>query len=116
MKKYIVAIALVVMAASAANVNAQTDNRTFKQKSEVVADSVRAKGLRIGRKVADGAVLAADSVAAKAPRIGRKLADGMRVVGDSIESKAPNATRKTRNAADTIAVRSKRAFKALKGE
>ena len=105
------------MAASASTSVAQSqDNRTFKEKSEVLADSIRSKGMRFGKKVADGSVEIADSVKSKAPRVGKKIKRGAETVGDSIESKFPRVKEKTVNAADSVAARSKRAWNALRGK
>lgn len=97
MKKVLVAV-MMMMATSAIvfaqDKTPQERREAFKERSQVVADSIRSKGTRFGKRVAEGTAVAVDSVGSKGQRVGRKA----RVVGD------------------TVAVRSKKAWKALKGE
>ena len=99
MKKVFAAVMLMVAMMTTAN--AQDNNTTtpsrreaFKQRSEVLADSIRAKAPRLGKRIADGTVVLVDSVGAKGERMGKKAM----VVGD------------------TMAVRTKKAWKVMKGE
>lgn len=72
----------------------QEESKTFKMRSRVVADSIRQKGTRWGKKVAEGTAVAVDSVGSKGERLGRKA----------------------KVKADTLGRRSKRAWKVLRGE
>jgi len=84
----------LVATAGAQDKTTASEKRTFKERTEVVADSIRAKAPRLGKKIADKSVVVADSIGQKGARVGRKA----KVVGD------------------TVAVRSKKAWKAIKGE
>ena len=116
MRKFILAITFIIASASigASYVSAQEQDSKFKTRSRVVADSIRSKGTRFGKKVADGTEVVIDSVGAKAPRWGRKIADGTAVVVDSVGSKGFG--RKTKQVADTVGRRSKKAWKVMRGK
>jgi len=118
MRKFILAIALIVASASVGTtqVSAQEQDDSFKTRSRVVADSVRSKTTRFGKKVAKGTEVVIDSVAAKAPRVGKKVVKGTEVAVDSVSAKAPRWGKKTMQVADTVGVRTKRAWKALRGK
>ena len=118
MRKFILAITFIIASASigASYVSAQEQDSKFKPRSRVVADSIRSKGTRFGKKVADGTEVVIDSVGAKAPRWGRKIADGTAVVVDSVGSKGERFGRKTKQVADTVGRRSKRAWKVMRGK
>lgn len=94
MRKLILAIAFIIVAASVATPRIQAQDDAFRNKSRVVADSIRTKGTRVGQKVAEGTADFVDSIGPRAERFGEKA----KVVGD------------------TIVQRSKRAWKVLKGE
>ena len=87
------AIAIIALSAMPAMTCAQ-GSEAPQSKATVVADSIRSKGTRIGKKVAEGTAVVVDSAGSKGTRIGKKAV----VV------------------ADTIAHRSKKAWKAMKGE
>jgi len=118
MRKFVLALVLIIASASVGTsyVSAQEQDSNFKTRSRVVGDSIRSKGLRFGKKVANGTEVVVDSVGAKAPRWGKKVAKKSEVVGDSIRSKAPRWGKKTRQVADSVGVRSKRAWKAIRGK
>lgn len=118
MRKFILAITFIIASASIGTsyVSAQEQDSKFKTRSRVVADSIRSKGTRFGKKVADGTEVVIDSVGAKAPRWGRKIADGTAVVVDSVGSKGERFGRKTKQVADTVGRRSKRAWKVMRGK
>lgn len=98
----------MMMMAVAATMEAQDNNKTpqerreaFKERTVVVADSIRAKLPRAARRVAESAAVVAektpvfvDSAAVQTERLGRKAV----MMGD------------------TIVERSKKAWKAMKGE
>ncbi len=118
MRKFILAIALIIASASVGTttLSAQEQDDSFKTRSRVVADSVRAKTTRFGKKVAEGTEVVIDSVGAKAPRVGKKIVRGTEVAVDSVGAKAPRWGRKTKQVADTVGVRTKRAWRALRGK
>jgi len=95
-KTLLTAMIMVALVATAgAQDNKPTEaKRTFKERSEVVADSIRAKAPRVGRRIAERSVVIADSIGEKGARAGQRA----KVIGD------------------TVAVRSKKAWKAIKGE
>lgn len=119
MKKVFV-IALMMVALSV-TVNAQNDaskqrRATFKERSEVLADSIRAKAPRLGKSIAEKGEIFADSVGAKAPRLGKSIAEKGVVFADSVGAKGVRFGEKARIAGDTMAVRSRKAIKVMKGE
>ncbi len=118
MRKFILAIALFIASASVGStyVSAKEQDSNFKTRSRVVADSIRSKGTRFGKKVAEGTELVVDSVGAKAPRWGKKISEGTAVAVDSIGSKGERFGKKSKQVADTIGKRTKRAWKALRGK
>lgn len=69
-------------------------SRTFRERAQVAADSIRAKGTRFGQRAAEGTAVFVDSVGAKGQRIGEKAMP----------------------MADTVVTRTRKAWKALKGE
>ena len=94
MRKMILAVAFLMVAVSVTTPRMQAQDDAFRNKSRVVADSIRTKGTRIGQKVAEGTADFVDSIGPRAERVGEKA----KVVGD------------------TIIQRSKRAWKVMKGE
>lgn len=87
-------IMLALVATASAQEKRTPEKRTFKERSEVVADSIRAKVPRFGKRVAEKSAVIVDSIGEKGTRVGRRA----KVVGD------------------TMAVRSKKAWKVMKGE
>lgn len=118
MRKLILALALIIASASVGSsyVSAQEQDSKFKTRSRVVADSIRSKGTRLGKKVARGTEVAIDSVGAKVPRWGRKVSERTAVTVDSIGSKGERFGRKSKQVADTIGRRSKKAWKIMRGK
>ena len=96
MRKFILAIAFIIASASigASYVSAQEQDSKFKTRSRVVADSIRSKGPRWGKKIANGTAVVVDSVGSKGERFGRK----------------------TKQVADTVGRRSKKAWKVMRGK
>jgi len=97
MKKVFAAVMLMaaLMATATAQDNkTQTKRELLKQRSELLADSIRAKAPRMGKRIAESTAVLVDSVGVKSERMGKKA----KVVGD------------------TMAVRSKKAWKVMKGE
>ena len=89
-KTILSALAVIALTCASTDYTIAQDNN-FKAKSERVADSIRSKGTRVGKKIANGTAVVVDSIGSKAPRVGKKVV----AVGDS------------------IAVRGKKAIKAL---
>lgn len=101
MRKFILLLAAVMMAVSlsatgAAPVQADNNNTqdttvvakdAARTRAGVVADSIALKGQRVGRKVADGAVVVFDSVSSKGERFGKKA----KVWGDSLSKRSRRA-------------------------
>lgn len=93
-KLFTAMIMLALVATASAQDKSAPEKRTFKERSEVVADSIRSKVPRFGKRVAEKSAVIVDSIGSKGTRVGRKA----KVVGD------------------TVAVRSKKAWKVMKGE
>lgn len=104
MRKYIICL-IVLMAASSVSSNVAVkaqDNHTSKvvtvsaDSTHAICnvDSIRVKGIRLGHKIAEGALVAADSIKAYGMRVGEKA----------------------QPLADTIVERSRQAWRVLKGE
>lgn len=96
MKKTMCMVLLMAASIVAANAAEQTDNKpeqaktdtvTVKEQVTVLADSIGQKSVRLGRRVADGAVVAADSIGAAGQRFGEKAA----VWGDTLAEQSRRA-------------------------
>ena len=101
MRKFILLLATVMMTVSIsatgaapaqADGNSRQDTARVAQtaartRAGVVADSIALKGQRVGRKVADGAVVVFDSVSSKGERFGKKA----KAWGNSLSTRSRRA-------------------------
>lgn len=116
MRKFILTIAILMAAASfSANYNqamAQGSNESetmtvadstvrTHRRSHAIADSIRSKGARWGKKVANGTAMVVDSAGPTLDRAGEKM---------------ERVSEKTKVKADTALQRSRRAWKVLRGK
>lgn len=123
MKKFIFAIAIVLASAVSMQAQTQDNNTPGKERVEVMKDSLRAKGDRWGKRIADGAAVAADSISAKGTRlgrrgavVGRKVVDGAVEAADSIGQATIRFSDRAKVKMDTVSTRTRKAVKVLQGK